>query len=44
MLAELAATLYAWPNRNIVFEKAIHAVALELLAMAQHAVAEAPGD
>ncbi len=37
MLAELAATLYDWPNRNIVFERAIHAVALELLAMSQQA-------
>ena len=35
MLAELAATLYNWPNRNVVFERAIHAVALELLAMAR---------
>ncbi|GEM_PF-3293201 len=35
MLTELAATLYGWKNRNIVFEKAIRSVALELLAMAQ---------
>ena len=44
MLTELAATLYGWKNRNIVFEKAIHSVALELLAMAQKEMGQGEPD